>query len=420
MTPSVQVLFDRPQQEIASLLTDRLFRCASASLVAGFATPAGLGRIAPALVSAPGKLKHLVVGAGTYSAYEAFDALIGRGIPSDRLKVHLGMSRLRGAGKFERFRPMLHSKVYLLDMGANASAAFVGSHNLTAFALGGLNGEAGILIEGDSHNPVFDELERHVDSCAADAVSYDPTMKDAYAWWASEYFDGLRIEVEDAPRDTAGSRTVVIIAELVAGAPQRDEVVYFEAPAALNEARSLGGDVHLYLFNQLPASPEQALAGLDAARHKLSCRTVGVEEGHGAVEVNADWHIGDRRNPRLQRVSKPFRPPTAHTMHQVRAKVGLPLKEDLAYLFDAGRKSWTAELDLNRPRQLPERTVPFVEAAPRRRGETGAWYPVRALVPAGPGNQQELALALRDSAPGSGSFVLVSPRRRLVRMRTPP
>lgn len=414
MTLSVQVLFDRPQQEIASLVTDRLARCASASLVAGFATTAGLDLVAPPLVAMPAKLNDLVVGAGTYSAYEAFDALIGEGVPRDRLKVHLGMSRVRGAGKFERFRPMLHSKVYLLDMGSNASAAFVGSHNLTAFALGGMNGEAGILLEGDSDDPVFDQLRRHVSTCVARAILYDPTMKDAYAWWTSEYLRGLRIEVEDAPRDAKGGRTVVIIAELVAAAPRQNDIVYFEAPAALNEARSLGGDVHLYLFDQLPASPEQALARLAAARYKLSCKTVGVEEGRGAVEVNADWHIDDRRNPKLERVARPFRPRTAQNMHQVRAQVGRPLTENMDYLFDAGQKAWAAVLDKEHPHKMAEDTLDFLKVERRRRTEVGDWYPVRALVPTGPSGKKELMLALQDSAPGSGSFVLVSARRRIL------
>ena len=43
---------------------------------------------------------------------------------------------------------MLHSKVYLFEMPEEKSTAFVGSHNITGFALGGLNGEAGVLLEG--------------------------------------------------------------------------------------------------------------------------------------------------------------------------------------------------------------------------------------------------------------------------------
>jgi hypothetical protein len=408
MTVTIQVLFEQPQQEIASLLQRRFTQCERATLVAGFATVAGIDRIARALVPVPHKLSHLVVGAGTYSAYEAFDALIAGGVPRDRLKVNLGMSRQRGAGKFERFRPMLHSKVYLFDMGANRSAAFVGSHNLTAFALGGMNKEAGILLEGDTNDVAFDQLRRHVSMCVAGAIPYDPTMKDAYAWWASEYFDGLRIEVEDAPRDATGGRTVVIV-------PRQNDIVYFEAPAALNEARSLGGDVHLYLFDRLPGSPEQALARLRDARYKLACKTVGVEEGRGAVEVNTDWHIDDRRNPKLERVKGAFRPRTAPTMHQVRAQVGRPLADNMEYLFDAGQKAWAAVLDYEKLHRVTEEdTSDFLKVERRRRTETGDWYPVRELVPAEAVGKRELILALKESAPGSGSFILVSPRRRII------
>ena len=66
MTVSAQVLFGKPQQEIASLLRDRLDRCTSASLVAGFITVEGIEAIADPLRSHPAKLNYLVVGAGTY------------------------------------------------------------------------------------------------------------------------------------------------------------------------------------------------------------------------------------------------------------------------------------------------------------------------------------------------------------------
>jgi hypothetical protein len=39
-----------------------------------------------------------------------------------------------------------HSKVNLMDMGGGAATAFVGSDNLTGFALLGLNGEAGVHL----------------------------------------------------------------------------------------------------------------------------------------------------------------------------------------------------------------------------------------------------------------------------------
>jgi phosphatidylserine/phosphatidylglycerophosphate/cardiolipin synthase-like enzyme len=110
------------------------------------------------------------VGAGTYRAYEAFDGLIASGVPLDRFFVHLGHSRPTGASakhRFYRYHPMLHSKVCLLDMGDDSACAFVGSHNLTGFALLGLNGEAGILIEGPSSSPEITAIRKHIDESVA-------------------------------------------------------------------------------------------------------------------------------------------------------------------------------------------------------------------------------------------------------------
>jgi HKD family nuclease len=81
---------------------------------------------------------------------------------------------------------MLHSKVYVLEMGDGTAAALVGSHNLTGFALLRLNGEAGILREGPADGQEFAALRRHVDESVTQAVPYDPSMKEAYSWWPFE------------------------------------------------------------------------------------------------------------------------------------------------------------------------------------------------------------------------------------------
>ena len=156
MSVSVKVLFGRPQHEIASLLRDHLKRCTSASLVAGFMTVEGIEVIAAPLRAHPGKLAHLVVGAGTWRAFDALDRLISVGVAPSALFVHLGHSRATtSAGAqhaFFRYHPMLHSKVYLLEMGDGTSAAFVGSHNLTGFALLGLMARRAFCSKGGPTN----------------------------------------------------------------------------------------------------------------------------------------------------------------------------------------------------------------------------------------------------------------------------
>jgi len=67
-------------------------------------------------------------------------------------------------------------------MGDGQAAAFVGSHNLTSFALNGKNGEAAVLLEGPADAPQLAALRRHVDEAVRQAVPYDPGMKEAYAW----------------------------------------------------------------------------------------------------------------------------------------------------------------------------------------------------------------------------------------------
>ena len=237
MSAQVQVLFDKPQREISSLLQSRLDQCQSASLVSGFVTVEGIEAVAPPLRASPAKLKHIVVGAGTYRAYEAFDRLIASGVPLDRFFVHLGHSRPTGAKarhRFYRYHPMLHSKVYLLDMGDSSACAFVGSHNLTGFALLGLNGEAGILIDGPSSSPEILAIRKHIDECVTQSVPYIPGMKEAYSWWSTQFIDGLRAKFDDQPREDEGKRTIVILAVQVEGAlPKEGDIIYFEIPEAL-------------------------------------------------------------------------------------------------------------------------------------------------------------------------------------------
>ena len=183
MSVSAKVLFDKPQQEIASLLRDRLDRCTSASLVGGFMTVEGIEAIAGPLRAHPATLNHLVVGAGTYKAFEACDRLIDAGVSPGNLHVHFGFTRKTRAGAkhpFYRYHAMLRSKVYLMEMESGMSSAFIGSHNLTGFALMGLNGEAGVLLEGPSSSSEFDDIRNHIAEAVRQAVVYDPSMKDAY------------------------------------------------------------------------------------------------------------------------------------------------------------------------------------------------------------------------------------------------
>lgn len=414
MTVQIKVLFDTPQREIASRIRNQIAACESVSLIAGFATAEGLDQISAPIDAAPQKLSHLVVGAGTFRAFEALDDLIALGVARERLRVHLGMSKKTGGRRnpFARYRPMLHSKVYLLDMGGGQAVAFVGSHNLTGFALVGLNGEASIELAGDARDPAFRDLQRHVDTAVAQASVYQSWMKDAYAWWTAQFLDGLRVEVNDQPRDSEARVTLIVLAAIESDQiPKPTDVIYFELPDEL-AIDTLTAQVHVYLFDILPTSPFEALDGLEKARARYRCVPQGIDKGRGGVELLADWYIDDRKQPVMKRTRPPFRPKTQRGMEQVRIQVTGDLDTVFAYEFDTDKVAWEPELDetegikpvganLGRPRKH-KRMAP----------EEGPWFAVRDLKPRAADIASSKQLALIEASPSSGSFVMLSPRRR--------
>ena len=164
-TASATVLFASPQHEIAPLIRSRLDSCKAASFVAGYVTEAGIDAISAPLRADPTKLELLVIGAGNHKAFQACDQLIAAGVRSEHLRVHLGFTQ-RTPGGFAKYHPMLHSKVCLMEFEDGKACAFIGSHNLTHFAMNGLNGEAGVLLEGLALADEFDAVRCHIAEAA--------------------------------------------------------------------------------------------------------------------------------------------------------------------------------------------------------------------------------------------------------------
>lgn len=341
MSVSATFLHAFPQTKIATMIRDRLDRCREAQIVSGFATPDGIDALRGR--AATRKISRLVLGAATFKAFDALDALIAAGLPASSARVHLGHSRRTGGKKypFERLRPMLHSKVYLFDMPDGTAAAFVGSHNLTGFALRGLNGEASVLLEGRASEPVFDEIREHVAQSYAQAALYDSTLKEAYARWYAEYLDRLRIDTGDVPRDSEGRKTVILFATQVPGpVPSAGERIYFELDKRIEEVKSIETEVHLHLFPVPPASPQQALATVSSAARSFIASVEAIDSGAGSTEVEADWSVEIVQDQKLVRTVRPFRPSPSVGKQQVRAVIESSLDKKYEYLFEQDTNRW--------------------------------------------------------------------------------
>ena len=240
-------------------------------------------------------------------------------------------------------------------------------------------------------------------------------MKEAYAWWMREFVDGLRAEVR-LPQDWMTVRTILLFASAAKGdRPKTGDQLYFEIPAGIEQIESLKTETHLFLFDTLPSDPRQALNRALSADAKYTCTTLGAENKQGNLEVVADWRIDGKPSPVLTRVQgETFRPSTPAGMQQVRAEVNAPNVDPFEYLFEQEKLQWDPEFS-NDKLSLPLAETKDLVVLEEARGgyrTISNWKLVKGLVPrAGSGRVRDEA-ALRLAAPESGSFILVSLRRR--------
>ena len=208
------------------------------------------------------------------------------------------------------------------------------------FALRGLNGEAGVLIEGVSSDPVFSEVRGHITESFRQAVPYDPSLKAAYAQWLRDYLEQLGIDATDMPRDDESRRTVILFAEAPRGRmPSPGDRIYFELDMRITEVNAIDTEVHLHLFAAMPATPAEALSRSVASDTALLGKVEAIDSAAGSAEVKADWFIEDPTKPQLKPTVHPFRPTLSPGKQQVRALVLKSLEAGFDYLFDAGKGS---------------------------------------------------------------------------------
>lgn len=96
------------------------------------------------------------------------------------IRLHLGHASPMEIGlSGSRFRPKMHSKIFV-SHGDDHFSAWVGSHNLTAYALAGTNIEAGTCVRGLRTDDYFGRLSLFLEATFAEAEEYDPDRRDFY------------------------------------------------------------------------------------------------------------------------------------------------------------------------------------------------------------------------------------------------
>jgi hypothetical protein len=134
--------------------------------------------------------------------------------------------------------------------------------------------------------------------------------------------------------------------------------------------------------------------------------------GRGGVELRADWFIDNRMNPELKAAPNPFRPRPSSGMQQVRVQVHGSVFGQFDYLFDTGRTNWSPIFDREAALIAPSDEREMLASLKLVPPEDGEWYRVRGFERGAASGSDPYRMALQDSSPESGSFILMSLRRR--------
>jgi hypothetical protein len=270
------------------------------------------------------------------------------------------------------------------------------------------------MLEGQRQSPEFGKIRNHIATAQRQAASYSPAMKEAYAWWTREFFDGMKSEV-GLPSDWSATRTIILFASVGPGArPRLGEQLYFEIPEGIEKIQTLSTETHLFLFTTLPADPMQALNNTASAIAHYTCRTLGAENRQGNREVVANWRLDGARPILTEVLSGVYRPNPQGGMQQVRAEIMEAEVPPFEYLFERERVGWDPVLSedeqLSASPQLAD-GIALIEARGGKRGNLAWKLVINLAAREGPAIEKD-EVALRLARPEAGSFLLVSVRRR--------
>jgi HKD family nuclease len=346
----IEFLYENPLQMIAGKIRNLIEISQNIKIIAGFLTDNGLDLIFSPIKKDPKKLSLLLIGSANQNAFDAIDRLISIRVDKSKILVDLGHTRLSNSG-FVKYHPMMHSKIYFFEIDSKTSAAIIGSHNMTSFALGGLNSEAAIYIEGDKTNPLFQDILSHINKCASEAVPYDPTMQEIYAEYFRMYMERLATFIfYKGEKVNYKDRTFIIIAQLDSSLARLSagDKIFFRAPDIIKFLSKLDIDVHIYIFDKLPKNPLEALKNLHSPKEKYKGTVSGTNKNDSLDTANVNLVIDDLKNPIISKKPTPYNFSSGVNEFQIIVDINSILEKEFEYKFTAEIDKIIPELNENK------------------------------------------------------------------------
>jgi len=286
-TLKIEFLHDDPNRALASRLRGWLNTATQLDLVVAFLTRRGADLLLQSLQASDRSIT-IAVSVRFPTNFDALASLHDRW--PGRVHLHLGYKTpLESQGD----RAQMHSKIVVIGDGSGTVRAIVGSHNWTATALGGLNGEASLMVEGCDGDEVIGDIRRHVAETLNGCAVFDPARID--------YYREVQARLHRGPAQPGGdfdlegyerARTLVLHAE----AARRDLLddaallVYVPLLGQPEPALTVGTMVHLYLhapqslFGRRPTGQPAFFSGRVAMLNDVASGRVGARRIDSAAD----------------------------------------------------------------------------------------------------------------------------------------
>ena len=157
-------------------------RARSLDVSVGFLSSEGLEFLVGLLGRRRDLVYRVVVGHAKLEVLRKLQEVIRSGrLSGGRIRLHLGLVRTQASKRIHE-KPMMHAKLFYLEMDDGYDILYVGSYNLTKAALHDENYEAGVRIRANRDSDFMVRARSYINRIWSEAVAYNPDKAELYAW----------------------------------------------------------------------------------------------------------------------------------------------------------------------------------------------------------------------------------------------
>lgn len=113
-------------------------------------------------------------------------------------ELYLFLRKIAGSSELGYNRHLLHTKLLLFDLPGSKAELWVGSHNFTAFALGGGNREASLVLTISRHSALYHQAKAYLLALRQECHRYQAELYEQYLELQGEQ-DGTGLECAVLP-----------------------------------------------------------------------------------------------------------------------------------------------------------------------------------------------------------------------------